>query len=187
MKRFLKSASLPAACLVITAGLLVVFLASGCKSPTSPDSEGEADIIVTNDTGETVDIYLDGELEFWLTDKTSIEIDNVTLEEHVLKATRHGTDVEIESATIEIEEYIDYTWTVDDPPDINVTNAYGKGLQIYMDGVYQFDLADEEDRWILDVEYGERFVMAFCPEEGRQVASVSIRIEENTDYAWTIQ
>jgi hypothetical protein len=186
MKRFLKSVSLPAACLVIMAGVLI-FLASGCKSPTSTDADGEADIIVTNETGETVDIYLDGEFKFWLADKTTIEIDNVTLEEHALKATRHGTDDEIESTTIEVEDYTDYTWTVDDPPDIKVTNSYGKTLQIYMDGVYQFDLTDEEDRWILDVEYGERFVMAFSPEEGRQVASVSITIDENMDYAWTIE
>ena len=146
-------------------GILILPLIT-CKSPTSPDGQGEADIIVVNEYGETVDIYMDGSFKFSLRHKSSIEIDNVSLEEHELEARLVGTETVIDSETITVEEKTDYTWTVEDPPDINVTNQYGATLKIYMDGNYQFDLADKENRWIMDVSYGERFLKAIKASDG---------------------
>lgn len=169
--------------------LLGVFVIASisCKSPMSPGGEGEADIIVYNDYGESLDIYMDGNFQFSLGHKSYIEIDNVSLGTHELEAKRMDTEVIIASATIEVEEKVDYTWTIDDLPDINVTNMYGETLEIYMDGDYQFDLVDEENRWILDVPYGERFLKAERASDSEQVASVTINITENKDYSWIIE
>ena len=167
-------------------GIIILFL-THCKSPTSPDNEGEADIIVTNDCSKIVDIYMDGEFQFTLRHKWSIEIDDVSLEEHDLEARETGSGATIASETIEVEQETDYTWTVDDTPDIQVYNYYKKTLGIYMDGYFQFNLEYEESRWILDVDYGERFLKALDASDGSEVASTSIKVDENKDYTWTIQ
>jgi hypothetical protein len=168
---------------------ILAFSWLGCKSPTSPGGGGEADIVITNDyeEGIIVDIYMDGEFKFSLDFKMTIEIDNVSLDEHTLEARVHATDAFIDSETIDVLEYTDYYWTVDDPPDIKVINQFDKSLQIFMDGVYQFDLARKEGRWIINVAYGERFLMAVGADDGREVASTTIRVKENTDYSWTIE
>jgi hypothetical protein len=73
---------------------MMILLLTHCKSPTSPDNKGEADIIVINDCSQIVDIYMDGEFQFTLRHKWSIEIDDVSLEEHYLErnADRSGDD-----------------------------------------------------------------------------------------------
>ena len=158
-----------------------------CKSPTSPNGQGEADIIVYSEYDETLDIYMDGNFLFSLGYKGCIEIDNVSLEEHELEAKERNTGLIIDSETIEVNEKIDYAWVIDDPPDINVINKYGKTLEIYMNGEYQFDLVDEENRWIIDVTFGEHFLKAIRASDKGQVASVTINVEENRDYSWTIE
>jgi hypothetical protein len=158
-----------------------------CISPTSPNGQGEADIIVSNEYGETLDIYMDGVFKFSLRHKNTIEIDNVSLEDHELEAKKVGTETVIDSETITVEEKTDYTWTIEDPPDINVTNEYGTTLKIYMDGNYQFDLVDKENRWIIDVSYGERFLEAIRASDGHEAASTTIKVDDNTDYSWTIE
>jgi hypothetical protein len=160
---------------------------TGCKSPTSPNGEGEADIIVFNDYGEDLDIYMDGTFRFTAGFKTSIEIDNVSLEEHDLEARLKASGLTVDSETIEVEEKTDYTWTVDNPPDINVINQSGISLRILLDGQYQFDLSHEENRWIIDVFYGERFLKALRADNEEEVASITLRVDENKDYSWTIE
>jgi hypothetical protein len=173
---------------VMIAWLGILFLSMvRCKSPTSPDGQGEADIIVSNDYGETVDIYMDGSFKFALRYKNSIEIDNVSLEEHELEAREPGSGKIVDSTTIDVEDKIDYAWTVDDPPDIKVINNYGKALSIYLDEEFQFDLADEESRWIIDVALGVRFLKALDTGDGHEVASTSLKVDQNADYSWTIQ
>lgn len=181
-----RSRSFPARS-ILALVILLVFSSAACKSPTSPDGEGEADIVVTNDYGETLDVSMDGVFRFSIGFKDTIEIDNVTEEIHLLEARIQGTATLVDSEEIEVENLSDYSWTIDNPPDINVTNKSGLSLRVSLDGVVKFDLADEENRWIIDVPFGERFLKATRLADGREVASITIRVEENTDYAWTIQ
>jgi len=157
-----------------------------CKSPTSPDNAGEADIIVYSKVPEVVDVYMDGEFQFSITYKNSKEIDNVSLETHLLEAKLEATDTAFLSESIDVEEETDYTWNMEDPADINVINDFGEALGIFMDGNYQFELVDEENRWIIDVPLGERFLKALRLSDGSQVASVTINVTEDEDYEWTI-
>jgi hypothetical protein len=55
-----------------------------------------------------------------------------------------------------------------------------------MDGVFKFDLAEGEDRWLLDVALGEHLLAAFKPSNGTQVASTTIKVSENKDCSWGI-
>lgn len=172
----------------LLAGLAVLFFVSAaCKSPTSPDGEGEADVVVTNDYGEALDVSMDGEFRFTIGFKETREIDNVTEAVHLLEARLPGSSTLVASEEIEVENLSDYTWTIDNPPDINVTNQSGLGLRISLDGAVLFDLADEENRWIIDVPFGERFLRATRLSDGSQYASITIKVDDNTDYTWTIE
>ena len=157
-----------------------------CKSPTSPNNEGEADIIVHSRVSDVLDVYMDGEFQFSITYKNYKEIDNVSLETHLLEAKIEGTDTVFISESIEVEEETDYTWYMEDPADIDVMNDFGETLRVYMDENYQFDLADEENRWIIDVAWGEHLLKAYRLSDGSQVASTTIKVTEDKDYTWTI-
>jgi hypothetical protein len=56
-----------------------------------------------------------------------------------------------------------------------------------MDGNYQFDLVDKENRWIIDVAMGERLLKALKASDNKEVASTTINITENKDYSWIIE
>ena len=163
-----------------------IFALVACKSPTSTDASGEADIIITNDYGSAVDIYMDGEFKFTIADKWTIEIDDVEIKEHLLEAKETGTQTVIVSNTIDVTERTDYAWTVDDPPDIDIINNSDEILRISLDGTYMFEIGEEEDRWIMDVAFGERLLQAFSAETDLEVASTTIKVEEYKDYTWTI-
>jgi hypothetical protein len=180
--------------ILILIGILVFMLAS-CESIFGPKTEAstaaatteEARIIVYNEYMQALDIYMDGTFQFLVEDGDSHKIHDVSLDEHKLEAKLPGTSTVIDSETIDVTTYTDYAWTIDDPPDINVVNKYGKTLKIYMDGNYQFDIVDEEDRWIMDVSMGEHFLKALKTSDNKEVASITINVNTNKDYEWIIQ
>ncbi len=159
----------------------------GTSETAATEEEGEeARIVVENQFGKTLDIYMDGVYQFTLYHGDDEKIDDVTHDEHDLEAKRKDTSTVVASTEIDVVSDIDYYWVVDDPPDINVTNNYGRTLKIYMDGNYMFDLVDEEDRWIVDVDFGDRFLKAVRSSDDTEVASITIDVTENKDYSWTI-
>ena len=179
---------------IILIGILMFPLLS-CKSifgpkeeETEESTEGEeARIIVYNDYGASLDIYMDGIFQFLLGNDSESKIYNVSHDEHQMEAKIPDTESIVATKTIDVVSNTDYTWTIDDPPDINVSNRYGETLAIYMDGNYQFDLVDEENRWIIDVSYGERFLKAIRVRDDQEIASITIEVTENKDYSWTIE
>jgi hypothetical protein len=175
-------------------GILVLFCA-GCESIFGPKSEETsstddseiARIIVYNSYNNgSLDIYMDGVFQFTLAEDDNAKIKDVTLDEHNLEAKRTGTSTVVDDTTIDVTAYSDYTWTIDDPPDIKVTNGYGTPLKIYMDGEYKFDLENEEDRWLIDVSFGDHYLKALKASDNREVASTTIAVDGNEDYTWTI-
>ncbi len=178
---------------VFLIGILVLTLA-GCESIFGPssvdddddDDEGEARILVTNNYGEALDIYMDGVFQFLIGTGDTTKIHDVTLDDHDLVAKLAGSSTVVESEEIDVTEYSDYTWAIDDSPDINVLNKYGVTLRIYMDGTYRFDISDEENRWLMNVSFGDHFLKAVKASDGMEVASTTLDIDENTDYTWTI-
>jgi hypothetical protein len=180
--------------LILLVGLLV-FVLAGCESIFGPSSDSsdnssddeEARIIVTNNANETLDIYMDGVFQFTLADGESDKIHDVTLDEHALEAKLPGTSTVYDDETFDVTSYTDYSWTIGDSPDIDIVNNYGLTLKIYMDGNYQFDIVDEEDRWIMNVSFGEHFLQAVKASNGNEVASTTLDITANKDYTWTIE
>ncbi len=172
--------------IVATFGFLALSV-TNCKSPTSLNDEGEADIIVYSKIDEVLDIYMDGVMRFSIRYKNTIELDNVSLDTHELEAKKTGTDIILATESIDVTEEANYTWQIEDPADINVENQFGEALKIYMDDEYQFDLVDEEDRWILDVPWGEHLLIALKLSDGIQIASKVINVTEDKDYTWIIE
>ncbi len=182
----------------IACGLMLgalVLLGPGCESifgPKSEEDSGDDDsdiarISITNNYNNgALDIFMDGVLQFALAEDEEDKIKGVTLDEHDLEARPTGTSTVIAETTIDVTSYTDYTWTIDDPPDIKITNSFGTTLRIYLDGVYQFDLENEEDRWIIDVSFGDHYLKALKAGDGSEVGSTTIEIEENKDYSWVI-
>jgi len=151
------------------------------------DDDDEARILIYNYYGENLDFYMDGSFQFTLSHDDDDKIRDVTLDEHFLEAKKQGTVTVVASTEIDVTSYTDYSWQIDDPPDINVINQYGLKLRIYMDENYLFDLVDEEDRWIVNVSFGEHFLKALRASDDKEVASTTIDVDENEDYTWTIE
>jgi hypothetical protein len=175
-------------------GVILIVLLAGCESIFGPkteesddDDDNEARIIVYNQHGETLDIYIDGKFQFTLEDDKDKKIRNVSLDEHDLAAKLAGTGTVVDEETIDVTSYTDYSWTIDDAPDIVITNNYGTALKIYMDGDYQFNLAYKESRWIMDLTKTEHFLKARRVDNDKEVASVTIDVNANKDYTWTIE
>lgn len=175
--------------LIIVIFAVISLVATNCKSPESPDSGSSvsvATITITNDYGEALDIYLDEILQFMLAYEESKDIEDVSLDTHRLEAKNVGTDQVVDWYDFEITAVDNYFWIVDDPADINVINNSGFQLKIYMDGQYQFDLADEENRWILDVSRSEHLLKADKAEDDTEYASITLEVTKNMDYTWEI-
>lgn len=164
----------------------MIFLIGACSSPIMPE-DGEADIVISNDYGESLEIYLNGEFLYVLDHNRSVEMDNVAFGIYRFEARDPDTGGVVASKELDVEVRSDYYWLIDDPPDIDVTNESGVALKIFMEGEYQFDLVDEENRWILDVPYGEHLLRAVRVSDDFALASITVKVEEDTDYAWTIE
>jgi hypothetical protein len=173
------------------AGILALFF-GGCYSPTSPNGKGEADISITNNYGEALDIHVDGAFKFTLRWQTTIEMDNVDLfHEYKIDALEPGTGKLIDTILIDVQEKQEYSWTIKSMPAIRVINDWteiqGQKLAISMDGVFQFNLERGESRMIMKVEFGERFLVAIDLTTGRQVMSYAFRVNSNDIYEWDIK
>ncbi len=179
-----RAARRPAAA-ILAAVAAIVWLAGGCKSPTSP-SGGEADITVLSHWSDPVDVYMDGVFKFPLNYRESAEIDNVSVKAHQMEAKSQVTGEVVAQTTVEVTEKTDYGWTIEHRARINCDNAFGETLRIFMDGIFQFNLADKENRWIIDVPLGDHFLAAYKTSDGQEATSITIKVTANMDYGWGI-
>lgn len=159
---------------------------SGCKNTTTPDETESPRIIVRNNCGIAVDIFMDGVYQFFLEQKEYYYIENVTLATHQLVAKKRGTETVLKSVSIAITENQDYTWTISSLAVVTITNKYGETLSLYGDGTYQTDLADQATATIQTVPYGEHLFEAKRPNESQVLASTRIEVLEDKQYTWTI-
>ncbi len=170
--------------------LLLVLSLPGCKNSTSSDTSDTttttvARILVTNSYGKTLQIFMDGNAQFTLTNGNGATITNVAIATHTMTAkTEDGTLVD--TTTIDVTTLIDYSYLID-RPDINVTNNFGETLRIYYDNVYQFTIVDDENRWLIGVNLASHFLKATRVTDDSEVASITINVSQNKDYTWTIQ
>ena len=176
-------------CFLSLSLIFLLFFIGSCKSPESPEDEtpdGTASIEITNDFGEAMDIYMDGIFIFVIDYNESKTIEDVSIGSHQLIGYRVNTTIQLASLKIEVTSSSDYIWFIDDPADIKVQNYSGYNLSIYMDDDFMFNLADEEDRWILDVTHEKHYLKANKISDGSEYASITIEVTENKDYSWLI-
>lgn len=183
--RILKS-SLP------LAGIMVLLALSlpGCKSSTNTNTDdttttAQARILVSNTYGQTLEILMDGASQFTLTNGASGTIKEVSVATHTMEAKIAGGTI-IDTTTIDVTQLTDYSYAID-RPDINVVNSWGETLRIYMDGVFQFTIVDDENRWLIAVSLASHFLKATRAGDDSEVASITINVTQNKDYSWTIQ
>ena len=170
-------------------GLAVLLALAGCKgttSTTTTDTTGTvARILITNTYGQSLDIFMDSVFQMTVANGATATITNVALQTHSMEAKIAGTGNIIDTTSIDVTATTDYTYAID-RPDINVTNGFGETLKVYMDDVYRFDLVDDENRWLINVTLASHFLKA-TRLDGTEVASITLNVAQNKDYAWTIQ
>jgi hypothetical protein len=172
--------------MIVWLGIFILTSIS-CKNPTSPDQEPtQATITVGNVCGAAVDIYMDGTFQFSLEYLESNIIQNLTVGTYELEAIKKDSEILVASETFEITQLSDYIWTVQSSAIVTIKNEYGETLSIYTDGGYQDDLADQATMIFQSVPFGEHLLEALRTTDDEKVASLTVDVEENTTYFWTI-
>jgi hypothetical protein len=170
--------------------VLLALTLPGCKSSTDTNTDtntttSQARILVSNTYGQTLQIFMDGTSQFTLTNGNGGTITNVAVATHTMEAKLENGQT-IDTTTIDVTALTDYSYTID-RPDINVTNAWGEPLKIYMDDTFQFNLVDDENRWLIAVPLASHFLKATRMSNNSEVASITINVTQNKDYSWIIQ
>ena len=162
------------------------FSFSGCKTVTGSDEDFKASIVVYNNCGATLDIYLDDTLQFALGSGSTQAIENLTKGLHALEAFLTGTETLIESESFDATVEGVYEWTIDGKATIVVTNKYGETLQIYESGEYLGYVEDDEAVTISEVPFGSFYFEATLVNDTTVVASTTVTVTEIKEYTWTI-
>jgi len=71
-----------------------------------------AQMKITNNYGETLDIYGDGAFYSELTDQTELVFPTIPYGEHLLEAKKQGGTTVVASTTVDVIEDIIYTWII---------------------------------------------------------------------------
>lgn len=168
---------------------LSIFLLAplGCKNATGPD-EGitTARMIVNNDCGVAVDIFMDKIFQFSVEYQESQTIQNISVGEHEFEAKKKDTEIVLSNVTVDLFEPRDYVLTIESEASLHITNSYGESLNIYGDGELLSDINSPSTLIIENVLYGVHLFEAKKVGDGTTVASISIDFSENKAYFWTI-
>src|SRR5512137_580022 len=91
----------------------------GPKTEEAAETSEEARIVCTNNYGQSIDIFMDGALQFTLgtiTSGTGVnnakKIHNVTLNEHTLQGKIAGTGTVVDEQTLDVTSYTDFSYTI---------------------------------------------------------------------------
>jgi len=173
---------------ITTLSLLVclLFSLSNCKNITGSDEDFKASIVVSNNCGATLDIYLDDTLQFALGSGNTQTIDNLTEGLHTLEGFLTGTETLIETESFDATVEGAYEWTINGKATIVVTNKYGEILQIYESGEYLGVIENDEAVTISEVPFGSFYFEATAVNNTTVVASATVTVTEIMEYTWTI-
>jgi hypothetical protein len=165
--------------------LLGIFLCSLISCKTS-DEVFDVNILVYNESGTTIDVYLDAVLKGAIDTGNFGTLFGVTRGTHTLEAKGYRSDILFTSLTFDIVENKDYEWLVEGPSSITVTNKYGETLQIFADGILMGDLTDTLSETITKVTIGEHTLTAAKKSDSTKVAETTIIVNEVKEYSWVI-
>jgi hypothetical protein len=172
--------------IAVCLGILALALFS-CKNPAGTDNDQQPYITVQNDCGIDLDIYMDGVFQFYLDNGEYYAIQNVAPGTHLLEAKKKGTDILVKSYTAETSANFSYTWTISSNAQLEITNNYGETLDIYGDGEFQSEVADQSKLLFATIPYREHLIEAKKQGGTTVVASTTIDVIEDVLYTWIIQ
>jgi hypothetical protein len=167
------------------AGIMLAVLIC-CTSSSGPE-DFEAYIVANNNTGISLDIFMDGTYQFTVAHQESLRIENVPQGTHLLEAYQAGTSTLIFSGEIEVQTSGNYMWMLEGPSTIKVTNEYGEKLQITLDGNVLGEIDDLSSQTIDKVTVGLHSLTAAQVSDGTTVATASIDVDEVKEYTWLIR
>jgi hypothetical protein len=162
------------------------FAAASCKSNSDADDGLAANIVVVNTCGKTVDVFMDGTLQFKVDTGLTSTISTVPAGSHLIAAKVTETETVVHSETLEVVLGYDYAFNVYGPSSITVTNSTGEILKITMDENYVGDIGADLTQTIRRVKFGEHKLKAAKRSDGTEVAAATIDVSEIKDYVWTI-
>lgn len=165
----------------------LMVMAFSCKSSTGPDDRPEdALVTVSNETGVTVDIFMDGIYQFTIDDLDYNQIEHVSLQTHELVAKRAGTEIIVTSVTKEFTDNIAYLWTVRTSAYLTITNQVGETVTIQQGSNVIATIEDQNTYGLSNMPYGSYTLKAIRESNGYTADTLSIDIEENKEYIWII-
>jgi hypothetical protein len=163
---------------------LASLLPAGCKSGTSPSTVGT--INITNSSGTTILVYLDGNLELTLDSGAAGTISNVTPGAHELVAKRSDNGFLLDSRTIDVTAGGVYGITINGAASLLITNNYMEILSIYQDQVYIGDIGSQISETLYEISFGTHVYQAESKWNGTVVATTTIDFTNTIQYTWVI-
>lgn len=170
--------------ITVMLGLFLISFIS-CSSSTGPEVTESATLMIRNNTGVTIDVYINGNLESSMEDGLSNIVDIFALGTYAVKATINGTDTVLSQREIDVVDFGNYVWSVTSPVTINVINQYGEMIQIFGNGVFVENVEADSSLLLTDVKFGDHTLEAKTA-DGTVVATENYNITEIQHYTWTI-
>ncbi len=167
---------------------LAVFLLSlpGCKKDATTPESLTSDITFSNDSGATIDIYMDDILRNTVASGDDVTIASVGIGTHVFDFKLEDTQIVLQTESIDVVGGTQYYLSIEGPATISVTNQAGEILRIIMDEIFIGDIGPDLTQIIYKVRFGEHVLQAKRRVDGSDVASTTIEVTEVTEYNWTI-
>lgn len=163
----------------------ILLLSAACKNAAGPDFF-EITLVTYNNSGTAVDVFLDGEYRISIEYGFNGSITRVSNGTHQLDVKQKGTDVIFTSLQIAITEDSEYTFVIDGPSSIKITNNYGEALQIYSGSSYMGDINNNDSQSITEVPFGTHDLLAVRISDLEAVKAVTIEVSEVKEYVWII-
>jgi hypothetical protein len=168
-------------------GMGLILSGINCKSILGSDDEFEARVLIYNNCGATLDIYLDSDYRFTLAAGNTETISDLTEEVHKLDAFLTGTQTLVLTESFDATKQGDYEWTIDGQATIAVRNEFGETVLIYENAEYLGYLEDNDTATIPDVPFGSFYFEITTLENSNVIASTSIEVTEIKEYSWVIK
>jgi hypothetical protein len=171
---------------LMAAGSCFLMLASpGCKSSTSPEST-VASIVITNNCGASVSVWLDGAEKLIVENLAQDTIGSVAPGSRLLEVKKADDLLLILSQTLDVKASTTTYVTITGGASVRVTNQYGEILSIYDNDMYVGDIGDQITQTIRKVTFGTHVYQAKKKSDGTVAAEITIDVTDLTEYTWTI-
>jgi hypothetical protein len=163
-----------------------LFSLNNCKSPNSPENMS-AKIFISNECGADIDVYMDGVFQFSVEFLYYEVIEDVSGGTYEIVAKIKDTENVQSIATVVVDVSGDYWVTILCDASIKVINEYGETLNIYTNGSLQGELDHQESQVFTNVPYGKHILEASKASDNTLVASTTVDVVQQIEYAWTIK